>query len=311
MRAVTQYSFGGPEVLELTEVARPRPSLNEVLVRVRAAGVNPIDAHVRSGALPLLGRPPFTVGWDISGVVEEVAPGVSRFVPGDEVYGMPYIPLAANGYAEYTVAPSRQLARKPATIGHVQAAGLPLAGLTAWQALADAARVQDGQRVLVHGGGGGVGHLAVQIAKALGAEVLATASAAKHGFVRELGADEVIDYRAVDFADAAGGGVDVVVDTVGGETAVRSLDVLRPGGVLVTIVEMRNTDLAKQADHRGLRFFGVTAEPDHCALEALAELVDAGKLRSHVAHGLPLADAARAHRLIGSGSTTGKIVLTV
>ncbi|GAU65795.1 putative oxidoreductase [Streptomyces sp. NBRC 110611] len=310
MRAVVQRSFGGPEVLELTEADRPRPLLNEVLVRVHAAGVNPIDAHVRSGAIPLLGEPPFVVGWDISGVVEEVAPGVSRFAVGDEVFGMPLIPRAAGGYAEYVAAPSRQLARKPAALDHPHAAALPLAGLTAWQALVDAAGVGRGRRVLVHGGGGGVGHLAIQIAKARGAEVVTTASAAKSAFVRALGADEVIDYRTADFADAVAG-VDVVLDSVGGDTALRSLSVLRPGGTLVTIVEMRNQVLARTAADRGLRCVGVTAEPDHVGLTELAALADSGQLRVHLARTLPLSAAAQAHRLIESGSTMGKVVLTM
>ncbi|MGA5562799.1 NADP-dependent oxidoreductase [Streptomyces platensis] len=308
MRAVTQRSFGGPDVLELTGADRPRPRLNEVLVRVRAAGVNPIDAHVRSGAVPLLGEPPFVVGWDVSGTVEEVASGVTRFAVGDEVFGMPLIPRAAGCYADYVTAPSRQLARKPAALDHPHAAALPLAGLTAWQALVDAAGVGAGRRVLVHAGGGGVGHLAIQIAKARGAEVLTTAGAAKAGFVRTLGADEVIDYRSTDFA-AAARDVDVVLDTVGGDTALRSLDVLRPGGTLVTIVEMHNAALARKAADRGLRFLGVTAEPDPVGLAALADLVDTGALRVHLAHTLPLSDAAQAHRLIDSGTTMGKVVL--
>lgn len=309
MRAVTQHAFGGPDVLEPADLPRPRPGLNEVLVRVHAAGVNPIDGLVRSGTLPLLGAPPFTVGWDVCGVVVETAPGVTRFAVGDEVYGMPYIPRAAAAYAEYAVAPSRQLARKPATVDHRTAAGLPLAGLTAWQALADTGLVGAGTRVLVHGGAGGVGHLAVQIAKARGAEVIATASTAKCGFVRELGADQVIDYRTRDFTSEVKD-VDVVLDAVGGDTAARSLDVLRPGGALVTIVEMRNADLAGRAEARGLSFHGVTAEPDHTGLTALADLVDSGRLRPHIAHALPLPRAAEAHRLLEAGAHPGKLVLT-
>ncbi|MEX5633312.1 NADP-dependent oxidoreductase [Parafrankia sp. FMc2] len=310
MRAVSQRTFGGPDVLEIVEVERPRPRLNEVLVRVRAAGVNPIDAHVRSGVLPLLGAPPFTVGWDVSGVVEEVAPGVTRFTVGDEVYGMPRIPYAASAYAEYVAAPSRQLAHKPAALTHVEAAGLPLAGLTAWQALVDCAGLAAGQRILIHGGGGGVGHLAIQIARHRGAEVVTTASAAKHDFVRQLGADQVVDYRAVDFGTVVEP-VDVVLETVGAHTAQRSLDVLRPGGALITIVDMRDADLARQAARRGVRFFGVTAEPDHVGLAALAELVDSGKLKLHVGHVAPLADVSRIHRILDAGSTTGKAVLTL
>ncbi|HWL85980.1 MAG TPA: NADP-dependent oxidoreductase, partial [Polyangiaceae bacterium] len=191
MRAALVRSYGAPQVLQVEEVEKPKPIPTEVLVRVRAAGANPIDAYVRSGAFPLL-KPPFILGWDISGVVEEVVPGVNRFKVGDEVFGMPFFPRAGNGYAEYVAVPSRQLARKPAALDHVRAAALPLAGLTAWQSLADVAQVRPGQRVLIHAAGGGVGHVAVQIAKALGAHVVGTASASKHDFVRGLGADEVI-----------------------------------------------------------------------------------------------------------------------
>ncbi|MFD9690762.1 NADP-dependent oxidoreductase [Kitasatospora sp. NPDC059146] len=310
MRAVTQRRFGGPEVLEPAERARPRLRVNEVLVRVRAAGVNPIDALVRSGGVPFLGEPPFVLGWDVSGVVEAVSPGVTRFAVGDEVCGMPLIPREAGCYAEYVAAPARQLVRKPAALDHQQAAGLSLAGLTAWQALVDAAGVGRGDRVLVHGGGGGVGHLAVQIAKARGAEVIATASAAKQAFVAGLGADQVVDYRAADFTTEVKD-ADVVLDTVGGDTAVRSLDVLRPGGRLVTVVELHDAALPAGAAGRGLEFSAVTAEPDHVGLGALAALAEEGRLRVHVDRVFPLAEAARAHRLIESGSTTGKLVLTV
>src|SRR5581483_9262134 len=168
MRAITQERFGGPDVLQLIESPRPRPIPTEVLVRVHAIGLNPIETLIRSGAFPLLGQPPFILGWDISGVVEEVVPGTSRFKVGDEVYGMPFFPRAASGYAEYVAAPSRQLALKPRNIDHAHAAAIPLVGLTAWQSLVDIAKLEAGQRVLIHGAGGGVGHLAVQIAKALG-----------------------------------------------------------------------------------------------------------------------------------------------
>ena len=164
MRAITQQTFGGPETLGLAEVERPQPMPTEVLVRVHAVGVNPVDTSIRSGAWPLLGNPPFVLGWDISGVVEQTGAGVTRFRPGDEVYGMPYFPRAAGAYAEFVVASSRQLAYKPARLDHRHSAALPLAGLTAWQGLVDAAQLKEGQRVLIHGGGGGVGHLAVQIA---------------------------------------------------------------------------------------------------------------------------------------------------
>jgi NADPH:quinone reductase-like Zn-dependent oxidoreductase len=168
MHAVVQKAFGGPEVLEVAEVDRPVPLGTEVLVRVEAVGVNPVEPLIRSGRFPLIGRPPFILGWDISGVIEGLE-GVTRFEVGDEVYGMPFFPRAASAYAQYVAAPSRQLARKPPGLSHAEAAALPLAGLTAWQSLVDTARLAAGQRVLIHGAGGGVGHLAVQIAKARGA----------------------------------------------------------------------------------------------------------------------------------------------
>ncbi|RST19047.1 NADP-dependent oxidoreductase [Streptomyces sp. WAC05374] len=307
MRAVVQKAFGGPEVLEAVETDRPSPLGAEVLIRVHASGVNPVDTAVRSGALPLLGEPPFGVGWDVSGVVEEVGPG-ARFRPGDEVFGMPFFPRAATGYAEYVAAPSRQVARKPAGLDHVQAAALPLAGLTAWQGLVDAAGVEAGQRVLIHRAAGGVGHLAVQIAKARGAHVIALASEPKHAFVRSLGADEVLDYRTTDYTEAVHE-VDVVFDSSSEGT--RALEVLRPGGTLVSIMEHWNQDLAARIEAAGRRFAGVSVEPDYASLEAIAALVDSGRLRPHVAGTFPLEEAAKAHELVGSGRVQGKVVLTI
>jgi NADPH:quinone reductase-like Zn-dependent oxidoreductase len=175
MHAVVQKAFGGPEVLEVAEVDRPVPLGTEVLVRVEAVGVNPVEPLIRSGQFPLIGQPPFILGWDISGVIEGLE-GVTRFEVGEKVYGMPFFPRAASAYAQFVAAPSRQLARKPPGLSHAEAAALPLAGLTAWQSLVDTARLAAGQRVLIHGAGGGVGHLAVQIAKARGAYVVGTAS---------------------------------------------------------------------------------------------------------------------------------------
>ncbi|WP_030272837.1 NADP-dependent oxidoreductase [Streptomyces sp. NRRL B-24484] len=309
MRAVTQLSFGTPDVLVPTEAARPVPGPGEVLVRVRAASVNPVDAHVRAGTLPMLGEPPFVLGWDVSGVVEEVAPDVTRFEVGDEVFGMPCFPRPAGAYAEYVAAPAGHLVRKPAALDHVRAAALPLAGLTAWQALVGTAGLREGMRVLVHGAGGGVGHLAVQIAKARGAEVLATASAAKHDLLRSLGADRVIDYRTGDFA-AGLDGIDVVLDGVGGYGP-RSLPVLAEDGVLITLIERNSPELAAAAAAAGRRLAGPVVEPDAAGLTALAALVEQGLLRPYVQHVLPLEEAAKAHGLIGSRATPGKIVLTV
>jgi NADPH:quinone reductase-like Zn-dependent oxidoreductase len=310
MRAITQTAFGGPEVLTLTDAPRPEPEPGGVVVRMRATSVNPVDLVIRSGAFPLLGQPPFILGWDVCGVVAAADPGVSRFEVGDEVYGMPYFPRAAGAYAEFVGAPSRQLARKPAGLSHAEAAALPLVGLTAWQSLVDIAAVQPGQRVLIHGAGGGLGHVAVQLAKHLGGEVIGTASAAKHEFLRGLGADQLIDYRQVDFTEEVRD-VDKVLETIGGDYAARSFSVLRPGGLLVTAVERLNATLPGRAAAAGVRFAAVSVEPDYVALERLAALAEAGALRPYVQTALPLEEAATAHEIAAAGGVQGKIALTL
>ena len=312
MTAVTQDEFGGPEVLHLAEVPRPEPTLTEVLVRVDAAGVNPADWKTRSGrgTAALWGPPPFTLGWDAAGVVEAVGPGVTTLREGDRVFGMAWFPRQAGAYAEYVTAPSRHFARTPEGLSQVEAGGLALAGLTAWQTLVDTAQVAAGQRVLVHAAAGGVGHLAVQIAAARGARVVGTASAGKHEFVRSLGAAEVVDYRAARFEDVAEP-VDVVLDLVGPENALRSLTALRPGGILVTDPGIATPEVRARADELGVRVAGFLVEPDRAGLTALADLVTAGKLRVHVDTVLPLAEAGKAHELGETGRTTGKIVLGV
>jgi NADPH:quinone reductase-like Zn-dependent oxidoreductase len=309
MRAIVQDAFGGPEVLRLADVPEPAPLPTEAVVLVKAIGVNPVETYIRAGRFPFAGQPPIILGWDISGVVESVAPGVNRFAPGDEVFGMPLFPRAAKAYAERVAAPSRQLARKPAALGHDEAAALALAGLTAWQGLVDVAGVKAGDRVLIHAAAGGVGHIAVQIAKALGAQVIGTASTGKRDFVRALGADEVIDYRSVDFTEIVKD-ADVVLETVGGDNGVRSIKTLRHGGLLVTIVDRLNRELAQKVSKAGRRFAGLTVEPDHAGLEALAALAEAGKLKVHVERAFPLEQAADAHRFLMEAKPRGKIVLT-
>ncbi|MEV8512634.1 NADP-dependent oxidoreductase [Dactylosporangium sp. NPDC051484] len=308
MRAITQDVFGGPEVLRLTEIDRPEPRFGQVLVRVHAAGVNPTDFWHRAGGgsqgriVPL--------GWDVSGVVEAVGPGVTLFAPGDEVFGMPRQPEPAGAYAEYLVAPARHLARKPAGISHAEAAALPLVSLTAWQALVDVARIEAGQRVLVHAAAGGVGHVAVQIAKALGAEVIGTARAAKHGFVRALGADRVVDHTAEDFAEVVLD-VDVVLDTIGGDYGPRSLRTLRPGGIVVSLASPAEAALTPVARAQGKRALFMIVEADQAGMLAVADLVERGLLRATLDTVLPLEDAAKAHELGERRTTTGKIVLAV
>ncbi|MFD9377501.1 NADP-dependent oxidoreductase [Streptomyces sp. NPDC059999] len=306
MRAVVVSQWGGPEVLVEREIERPEPGMGEVLVRVRAAGVNPVDWKTReSGGLIPWGPVP-AVGWDVSGTVEAVGPGVTLYRVGDEVYGMPRFPQQAGAYAEYVTAPARHFARKPASLDHVEAAALPLAALTAWQALVDTAGVSAGQRVLVHAAAGGVGHLAVQIAKARGAYVIGTASAAKHELLRDLGADEVIDYRTADFEDVVSD-IDVVIDAVGGDHGQRSLKVLKPGGHLVTLPGPDGLP----ADAEGVHATWLLVEPDLKGLEGIAALVEQGLLKPLVDTVLPLEQAAKAHEIGERGRTTGKIVLTV
>jgi NADPH:quinone reductase-like Zn-dependent oxidoreductase len=310
MRIMTQRTFGGPEVLELGEAPVPEPLPTEVLVRVRAAGVNPVDWKTRAGKgmARVLGDPPFTLGWDVAGVVENVGLGVTTLEPGDAVFGMPWFPRAAGAYAEYVTAPSRQFCRKPADLTFEQAAGLPLAGLTAWQILVDTANVQPGQRVLITAAAGGVGHLAVQVAKGRGATVIGTARTLKHGKLRSYGVDEPIDYTTTDVAEAAGQ-VDVVVDLVGGsQDLVRTLG---PGGVFVNVPSAAPDELAAEVEARGARFTRFLVEPDHEGLFALSQLVEDGDLRVDVSATFPLEHAAKAHAQGETGRTTGKLVLTV
>lgn len=317
MRAVGIRAFGGPEVLTPMVVPRPSPLPTEILVRVHAAGVNPLDLRTRAGlptpAAAALGSPPHILGWDVSGVVEDTGHGEFRFAPGDEVFGLLWLPRPAGAYAEYVTAPSRQFARKPASIDHRHAAALPLAGLTAWQVLTDIACLRPGHRILVHAAGGGVGHLAVQLAKYLGAHVTATASAAKHDWLRTLGADELIDYRTTPFEDAAHD-MDVVLDLVGiaqPDTAPRSLQVLRPGGLYLGVAPGRTERLTALAAAAGVRVAPEPlVEPDGHGLDQLARLIDDGALRVHLDRVFPLDHAAEAHAHAERGAN-GKTVLQV
>jgi NADPH:quinone reductase-like Zn-dependent oxidoreductase len=295
--------------LRLTERPKPEPGPTEVLVAVRAAGINPVDWKVRRSGR-YLGSPPFAVGWDVAGVVETVAGGVTWLAPGDEVLGLPGFPRQAGAYAEYVTAPARHFVRKPASLSFVEAAGLPLAGLTAWQSLVDTTDVRPGQRVLINGAGGGVGHLAVQIAKARGAHVIGTASAAKHEFLRSLGADELIDYRTDDVV-ARAGEVDVVFDPFGGDQTATLAAAARAGGLVIPLSGGLTDAITAAAEARGARAVAVLVEPDHAGLAELVNLVTTGALRVHVQQTFPLADAAGAHELGESGHVTGKLVLTI
>lgn len=309
MRAITQDEYGGPEVLHEAQLDKPEPGPSDVLIRVRAAGVNPTDWKHRAGP-GFLREPPRILGWDVSGVVEAVGIGVTLHKPGDEVFGMLPYPLGVGSHAEFVTGPARAFASKPAGVDHVQAGAIPLAALTAWQALNDTADLQAGQRVLIHAAAGGVGHLAVQIAKAKGAHVIATASKAKHEFLTGLGVDELIDYNSTDFAEALED-VDVVLDTIAADYRSRSLQVLRKGGILVSILPYDRQELAAEAEELGVRAELMLVEADHAGMEAVRELVEAGKLRAEIAATFPLADAAKAHAQGETGRTKGKLVLTV
>jgi NADPH:quinone reductase-like Zn-dependent oxidoreductase len=309
MRCIRQRTLGGPDVLEVTEVPRPEPGPTEVLVRMAGAGVNPVDWKVRARG-GFLGDPPFTVGWDVAGVVEEVGRGVTRFAPGDRVFGMPRFPREAAAYAEYVTSPSRQLARIPDGLSDVEAGALPLAGLTAWQALVETADVRPGQRVLVRAAAGGVGHLAVQIARARGAHVIGTARAEKHAFLTELGVDEAVDYTR-EAVEERVRDVDVVLDLVGDETSGHALATLRDGGVFIVAPSSAGLERLLELAAGRVRVTGILVEPDRAGLEAIADLAGKGELHAHVSHTFPLEHAARAHELGETGRTQGKIVLTL
>jgi NADPH:quinone reductase-like Zn-dependent oxidoreductase len=306
MRAVRQDALGGPEVLALREVEKPGASIGQVLVQVHASSVNPADIMNRQTGI-FSGQPPFVLGWDVSGVIAEVGPGVTIFRPGDEVMGLLPFPRGGGAYAEYAVAPARTFVRKPALLSHVEAAALPLAGLTAWQALVETAGVDAGSRVVITGAAGGVGHLAVQIAHARGAHVIAVASAAQGEYLRDLGADEVIDYRATDFASAISG-ADVVFDVIGNEYPQRAVQTVKRGGIVVTTLPQSLAAAVPAATGAGVRLAGLFVESDRMGMTALAGLVESGMLRPTIAATYPLADAATAQ---STKHGSGKVVLTV
>jgi len=315
MRVIAFESFGGVEVLKKMDMPDPRPGPGEVRIRVAAAGVNPVDAKIRKGYLQsrIPHQFPLIPGWDAAGVIDEVGAGVSSLAKGDEVYAYCRKPVVQFGtYADYVVVPETSVARKPAKASMLEAAAIPLAALTAWQSLFDAAGLGAGQTVLIHAGAGGVGGYAIQLAKVRGAKVIATGSGRNHAYIKSLGADHVIDYTLEDFRikvrQLCPGGVDVAYDTVGGDIQSKSADVIRKGGVLVSILAYENEESIKQ---RGIQTRYVFVSPNALQLSELAALYDSGKLRVKIASEWPLDRAAEAHRLIETGHTTGKIVLKI
>ena len=308
MKAIRIHNYGGPEVLKYEDAPRPKPQAGEVLVRVHAAGVNPIDWKVREGHMKDFWhhKLPLILGWDLSGVVEELGRGASRFKIGAEVYSVPD-PTRNGAYADYIVVRESELALKPNSLHHIRAAAVPLAALTAWQSLFDTAQLQPGQRVLIHGAAGGVGHFAVQLAKWKGAYVFATASTKNQELLRELGADETIDYTRQRFEDVARK-IDIVLDPIGGDTQERSWQVLKKGGILLSVVQRPSADKAKAL---GIQAAFVASHPNGAELAKIAELIDSGDLKPIVNRILPLSEARRAHELSQTGHTHGKIVLRV
>jgi NADPH:quinone reductase-like Zn-dependent oxidoreductase len=308
MKAVCIYSYGGPDVLVYEDAPRPHPGDGEVLVRVHAAGINPVDWKIREGhfkeklhhALPLV------LGWDVSGRIEALGSGLTRLKAGDEIFSRPDI-SRDGAYAEFIVIKESEAALKPKSIDHVHAAALPLAGLTAWQSLFDAGGLSAGQRVLIHAAAGGVGNLAVQLAKEKGAHVIGTASARNHDFLRKLGVDQVVDYQTVRFEEVVQA-VDVVFDTIGGDVQERSWKVLKRGGILISIVSP--PPVAVAAAH-GVRQAFVFTQPNAAQLDEIAKLADADKLKAFVETVLPLSDAIRGQKLSECGHTRGKTVLRV
>jgi NADPH:quinone reductase-like Zn-dependent oxidoreductase len=299
MKAVLIHETGSPDVLHYEEAERLEPDEGEVLIRVRAVSVNPVDWKQRRGLAQT--EVPAVLGKDVSGTVE-----VSRaegFAEGDEVFGM----AASGGYAEYTTASAAAIAQKPDGISHEQAAALPLAGMTAWQALFDRGALDSGQTALIAGAAGGVGHLAVQFAKVGGARVIGTGSARNRDFVLGLGADEYVDYTEQDVGEAVSG-VDLAFDTVGGETTQSLVPAVRQGGILVTIANAAPEEAARQ---RGVRAELLVMSPSTEQLARIAELVASGEVHVETSEVLPLAEVQRAHEHSESGHTRGKIVLTV
>jgi NADPH:quinone reductase-like Zn-dependent oxidoreductase len=315
MRAAVIDALGPADRLHLADVPLPVRVSDEIVVRVAAAGVNPIDAKTRAGrgtSAAITGFPQ-VLGLDFSGIVESVPYTGHPLQPGDAVYGMGRFPRGSGSYAEYLTVSSLSVTPKPATLSHIEAAAVPLAALTAWGMVVDLAKAHQGQRVLVHAGAGGVGHFAVQFARFFGAHVTATGSADNADFLRELGADAVIDYRAQRF-DEVLSGQDVVIDLIGNvhdDTGTRSLDVLRPGGLLVNAPTGSWPSMAADAAARGIRATGFSVSPDARALAVITRLIEQGQVRPHVQRVFALADAAEAHRVQEAGHVRGKLVLSV
>src|SRR5690349_20902319 len=308
MKAIVAHEYGGAEVLKYEDAARPEPKDDQVLVRVIAAGVNPVDGMILSGmfARNKMMSSPLIPGGDIAGVVEKAGSKITKLKKGDAIYA--YLSLRNNGgYAEYAVATEKEAAIKPASIGFAEASAVPIVALTAWQALVDSAKLGPGQSVLIHGGSGGVGMFAIQIAKARGAKVFATASTANQEFLKQLGADVAIDYTKQKFEDVAKD-VDVVLDSIGRDTLARSYGVVKKGGIIVSLVARPKQD---ELQKHGIRGIALNVESTSEQLAELGELIDARKIKVIVSQTFPLSEAMKAQEQVATGHTRGKIVLKI
>lgn len=318
MKAMLLNSFGGPESFELSEVPTPIPQAGQVLVRVHATSINPLDYQVRRGDYRDHVALPAITGHDVSGVVEAVGPGVSTFAPGDEVWYTPQIFDGPGSYAEYHVADENIIGRKPRSLSHLEAASLSLVGGTAWEALVSRVALRVGESILIHGGAGGVGHVAIQVAKAIGARVFTTVRESNFDFARSLGADVVIDYSKEDYIDVImretdGHGVDVVFDTLGGDTLTHSPNVLAQLGRVVSIVDIAQPQNLIEAWGKNASYHFVFTRQNQGKLDELATLVERGQLRPHVGAVYALADLTLAHALLETpnNGVRGKIAIAV
>lgn len=318
MKAITLRSFGGPDVFELVDVPTPRPGDGQVLVRVHATSINPLDFQVRRGDYPDLVPLPAITGHDVSGVVEEIGAGVTAFAVGDEVWYTPQIFNGPGSYAEYHVAAEHIIGKKPASLSHLEAASLSLVGGTAWEALVVRAALRVGETILVHGGAGGVGHVAIQLAKSIGARVITTVRESNFEFARNMGADVVIDYEVEDYVEAVmretdGRGVDVIFDTIGSDTLSRSPDALAQLGRLVSIVDIAQPQNLIQAWGKNASYHFVFTRQNRGKLDELGTLVDRDQIRPHIGATYPLAEISVAHARLESRdkSLKGKIAISV
>jgi len=308
MKAIVVHEYGGPEVLKYEDIPRPEPKEDQILIRVIAAGVNPVDGMIRSGMFAKYEKAafPMILGADIAGIAEKAGGKITKFNVGDPVYA--YVSLKnGGGYAEYAVATETEASPKPKSLAYVEAAAVPVVALTAWQALIDTAKLSAGQTVLIHGGSGGVGTFAIQIAKARGAKVIATASTANQDLLKELGADVAIDYTKTKFEDVAKD-VDVVLDSVGKDTLARSYGVIKKGGFIASLVA--RPDPTELKTH-GIRGASISVEPNSSELAEIGKLIDEKKIKVIVSQTFPLSEAIKAQEQVATGHTRGKIVLKV